>query len=74
MLEFFERRLPLPARPKLTRLKESFFTQSAGLVGVLSTWLYEAVAKALGERATALTEQHLRDTALAPGAVASSSL
>lgn len=70
VLEFFERRLPLPARPKLTRLAESFFTQSAGLVGVLSTWLYEAVARALGEGASVLTEEHIRDTALAPGAVA----
>jgi hypothetical protein len=34
---FFEQRLPILANPKLVGMTESFFAQSGGLVGVLST-------------------------------------
>jgi hypothetical protein len=37
VVEFFEERLPIPAKPKLLAMTESFFAQSGGLVGVLST-------------------------------------
>jgi len=69
VVEFFESRLPIPAKPKLEEMTERFFAQSGGLIGVLSTWLYEALSSALTERARSLTERHLRDAAPTPGSV-----
>ncbi|WP_334173565.1 ATP-binding protein [Sinomonas sp.] len=59
----FQRHLPLATEPDLLGRWEEFYERSAGCVGVLKTWLQQALAAALEAGAATLTWQHLERSA-----------
>lgn len=55
----FQVHLPLAEMPKLVECAEYLYKGTFGCVGLLKDWLSRALAKALAEEATTLTEAHL---------------
>jgi type II secretory pathway predicted ATPase ExeA len=55
----FQRHLPLATEPDLVGRWEELYERSAGCVGILKTWLQQALAAALEVDAATLGRQHL---------------
>jgi hypothetical protein len=55
----FQRHLPLATEPDLLGCWEELYERSAGCVGILKTWLQQALAAALEADATTLERPHL---------------
>jgi hypothetical protein len=58
----FQRHLPLAAEPDLVGATEYLYERSVGCVGVLKTWLTQALALALADEQPTLTRAHLDRT------------
>lgn len=66
----FGARLPFERPPDLERHWQLLYRYSGGIVGVVKTWLCEALKLAIAEGAETLTVQHLRRSAYEPSQVA----
>jgi hypothetical protein len=68
VLVSFEQHLPVRDRPDLLGLWPYCFERSVGCVGILKDWLTRALATALTEEATTVTQAHLVRHALSAAA------
>lgn len=60
------RLLPLEEPPDLMEHSELLYQYSGGIIGIVKTWLIDALKLAITEQATTLTADHLRQTAYDP--------
>jgi hypothetical protein len=63
MVESFQRHLPLAQTPDLLDYEDYLYEKTFGCIGVLKTWLNNALSMALGSKDEILTEKMLEDSA-----------